>query len=131
MNAVVPPPISEAARLEMISGHGTKDDAGKTRFSLVPVEALTAIAGVFTYGAKKYSEDNWRNGMSWRRMLDPLKRHIAAWEGGEDLDPESGYHHLAHAGCCLMMLLTYCLLPNFYREHDDRWKRPAKRVRRK
>jgi hypothetical protein len=36
-----------------------------------------------------------------------LLRHLFAWWRGEELDPESGLSHLAHAGCCLMFLMEY------------------------
>jgi len=32
-------------------------------------------------------------------------RHIVAWWLGERDDPESGFHHLAHAMCCLIFLV--------------------------
>jgi hypothetical protein len=32
-------------------------------------------------------------------------RHVHAWRAGETKDPESGLHHLAHAGCCLLFML--------------------------
>ena len=34
-------------------------------------------------------------------------RHIFAWWGGQDKDPETGFSHLAHAGCCLIFLMEY------------------------
>ncbi len=34
-------------------------------------------------------------------------RHIFAWWGGEDKDPETGFSHLAHAGCCLLFLMEF------------------------
>ena len=34
-------------------------------------------------------------------------RHIFAWWGGEDKDPETGFSHLAHAACCLLFLMEF------------------------
>jgi len=48
-------------------------------------------------------------------------RHLTAWWAGEDLDPESGLHHLAHAACCLMFLLEYT---QTHTELDDRPRQP-------
>lgn len=101
-------------------GVGVKFDGDKPRMSLMPFNALMEISKVFTYGAKKYSSDNWRDGMRHRRMCDALLRHISAWLEGEDNDEESGLPHLAHAGCCLLMLLGMVLDKS---GEDDRWSK--------
>lgn len=79
----------------------------KTRFDLIPYGAIGEIADVLAYGAEKYSANNWRRGADWSRYFAALCRHIFAWWGGEDRDPETGFSHLAHAGCCLLFLLEY------------------------
>lgn len=67
---------------------------------------LMGMAHVFTMGAKKYSVDNWMKCPyeERSRYVDAFYRHAYAWESGEELDEESGLHHLFHAGCCLAML---------------------------
>lgn len=87
-----------------------KADHGKIMMELLPPEALMAIAEVFTYGAKKYDARNWERGFDWGRIYGALQRHLMAWWAGEDMDKETGYSHLAHAGCDLLMLLTYEIL---------------------
>ncbi len=79
----------------------------KTRFDLVPFAALEEIADVLTYGADKYSANNWCRGTPWSRYFSALCRHIFAWWRGENTDPETGLSHLAHAGCCLIFLMEY------------------------
>lgn len=79
----------------------------KTRFDLVPFAALEEIADVLTYGANKYSANNWCRGTPWSRYFSALCRHIFAWWRGENTDPETGLSHLAHAGCCLIFLMEY------------------------
>lgn len=94
-----------------------KYDAGKAPLSFLHPAALTEIAKVMEFGAKKYARNNWLKGMGWLRVTDACLRHVFAWAWGEDKDPESDLSHLAHAGCCIMFLLTY------EREHrgtDDR-----------
>ena len=44
---------------------------------------------------------------SKRRYFDAMQRHVWSWKQGEQLDPESGIHHLAHAMCCLMFLYEH------------------------
>ncbi len=101
------------------SNEGVKHDAGKAPISLIPVEALLGEAEVFAFGAKKYGRHNFRKGMDHSRVLDATLRHILAIINGEDIDPESGKPHWAHARCGLAMYA-------FYQSHgignDDRWK---------
>lgn len=87
---------------------GVKYDGGKLRYSLIPPRALASIVAVLTFGALKYAPNNWMHvPNAYERYLDALMRHIEAYRSGEQLDPESGIHHLAHAGCCLLFLLAF------------------------
>lgn len=96
---------------------GRKDDGGKDRFELLPPEALFGIARVLTFGASKYGVRNWESGMGWGRVFGALMRHMWAWWGGcgpttksflfGELDDETGFSHLWHAGCCLTFLIAY------------------------
>lgn len=108
-----------------MSGTGVKHDSGKVRVDLLSFEAMEEIAKVMTFGAGKYGDDNWRGGMAWRRLLGAGLRHLFAFSRGENLDPESGLPHLAHAGCCIMFLLEYYLTAN---GKDDRYVRVPKQV---
>ncbi len=84
----------------------TKHDAGKWRFSLVPLESLMQIVGVLELGAKKYAPGNWKTVPDAKtRYFDACIRHLMAWWSGERNDEESGISHLAHAGCCILFLL--------------------------
>lgn len=75
----------------------TKFDTSKPRFSLAPPHALTALIAVMEHGAAKYGEHNWKQGMNYTRCFDAAIRHLRAWQAGQDIDPESGLQHLAHA----------------------------------
>jgi len=86
---------------------GRKDDQNKLRYELLPPELGAAVAAVLSYGADKYSDRNWELGMNWSRPYAALGRHMAAWWGGEDCDPETGFSHLWHAGCCIAFLIAY------------------------
>ena len=98
-----------------------KLDTGKTEWSLMPFDAVEDIVQVLEFGAKKYSRDNWKagEGFKYSRVLNSLLRHIFAYMHGEDVDPESGLSHLAHAGCNILFLLHYNKNKNRYR-NDDR-----------
>lgn len=75
---------------------GIKYDQDKLRIDLIPPAAIIGIAQVLTYGAKKYSPDNWKHVESWRYRGAAL-RHLYAYLAGETNDPESGLNHLDHA----------------------------------
>ena len=98
-----------------------KLDAGKTNWSLMPFEAVEEINKVLDFGAKKYSEHNWKvgEGFKYTRVLNSLLRHIFAYMRGEDNDPESGLSHMAHAGCNVIFLIYYTKHKNRYK-NDDR-----------
>lgn len=85
-----------------------KFDKDKIRLELIPFEAVEEIAKVMTFGAKtKYDDHNWRNGFKYSRLLGAALRHIFLWARGQNTDPESGLSHLAHAGCCILFLITH------------------------
>ena len=87
---------------------GRKFDGGKLEYGLLPPLALEETVKVLTFGAQKYERDNWQKVPdSKRRYFDAMERHIWAWKKGEQTDPESGIHHLAHAMCCLMFLYEH------------------------
>lgn len=102
---------------------GTKYDAGKPRYDLLSTEFLDGIARVSAFGAEKYDEWNWAKGIKYGRVFAALMRHLWSFWSGEKLDPETGMHHLWHAGCCLMYLTHYEAYPEAYFEYDDRFSR--------
>ena len=52
-------------------------------------------------------ERNWEKGMNWGRPYAALRRHMAAWWGGEDNDPETGMSHLWHACANIAFLIAF------------------------
>lgn len=99
-----------------------KYDSEKVRNELLPAFAIEEIAKVMAFGAKKYEAHNWKKGISYSRLLGAALRHLFAWSRGEELDPESGLTHLAHAGCCVVFLIW---THKFRADLDDRSKDPA------
>lgn len=64
------------------------------RFDLIPIRPLTLLAEHFGRGAAKYTDRNWERGYDWSLSYAALQRHLTAWWGGEDCDPELGSSHL-------------------------------------
>lgn len=100
---------------------GKKFDENKVPMELLSHKALEEIAKVFGVGAVKYGRFNYKAGIAWTRIIGAAYRHLGAFNSGEDLDPESGLSHIAHLGCCVIMLLDYI---RTHKELDDRHKEP-------
>ena len=89
-----------------VQTYGEKHDHGKPRYDLEQTLAIEEYIKVLTFGAEKYSPDNWRKVPDLhRRYYAAARRHMASWKKGEAHDGESGLHHLAHAMCCIAFLL--------------------------
>lgn len=73
---------------------GLRYDTDKARYDLIPPEAIDALAIHYMVGARKYADRNWERGMSWSRCFASLMRHGWKWLWGEDIDPETGTHHM-------------------------------------
>lgn len=93
-------------KIEQKSEAGLRFDAGKSRWDLVPPE-IGELVDVYTFGATKYAARNWELGMSWGRVFGSLLRHAWAFWRGEDIDRETGMHHMAHCAWNAIALLTY------------------------
>lgn len=83
---------------------GIKFDQEKPDYSLLPYGALDEVVKVLTYGAKKYSRDNWKHVEEVRYQAASM-RHFSSYMQGEEIDPESNIHHLAHMACSILFLL--------------------------
>jgi len=112
---------SQNRALDKGSTTGYKEDLGKPEWDLLPYDALLPVVKVFTSGAKKYTRHNWRSGMLWSRPMGAILRHITAWWEGEDLDSDSGEHHLAHVIAEALFLMYYTTHKR-YNKHDNRYK---------
>lgn len=85
---------------------------GKPKWSLVHYRSLIPMIRVLEYGCKKYSPDNWKKGLDLKEILESMQRHLAALMDGEEIDSESGIHHMGHIQCNAM----------FYNYHREKQK---------
>ena len=106
-----------ASTADTLAEQGVKFDAGKSRLDLIPTRALMEVGMVYSYGAAKYAPRNWERGMEWGRVYAAMQRHLLAYWGGQDTDPESGLPHLAHAAFGMFTLLEFA---KTHPELDDR-----------
>lgn len=105
---------------------GLRFNDNKLRYDLMEPYAIQELARVFTFGANKYAANNWLKGMDWTKCLASLKRHIAAWELGQDYDEETKCFHMAHAAWNALALVSYT---KFAPQFDDRFVHTNKKFR--
>ena len=97
-----------------------KDTIGskKLPFSTLPWAVLGEAAAGMGEGAIKYGKHNYEVvGIRNSIYFDATLRHLIAWFLGEDIDPESGIHHVTKAITSLMVLRDAQLYDNVT---DDR-----------
>lgn len=89
---------------------GSKEES-QARFDLVPPDALAALARVYGYGESKYPSGadgpNYLRGYPFHLSIASVERHIQKFKAGEDIDPESGLPHLAHAAWHCFTLMAF------------------------
>lgn len=93
---------------------------GKCRLGMIPLDCHKWEADGFAWGAQKYSQNNWRKGLPITEQMDSLLRHLNSFFNEcEDIDPESGVHHLGLAQCNLAMMVNTLIN---HPKLDDRFK---------
>lgn len=107
------PVKNEPPPFEGMVQKGRRDNQGKLRYDLLEPYALEKLVEVFTFGATKYADHNWLQGLKWSNITASLERHLAAYKMGEDYDKETGKLHAAHIAWNAMALLSH------YRYHPD------------
>lgn len=101
--------IGEELKEGQVKDAARRFDLGKLRWDLLPDDAIEKIVEIYTHGAIKYADENWRNGMQWKRVIGSLKRHLKAFTIGEDIDADSGCLHLSQVAWNAITLLWYQL----------------------
>ena len=84
-----------------------KDAIGckKPPLSTVPLPVLFEVGVAMLEGACKYRRHNYRvSGVRATVYFDAAWRHLADWYEGEDIDPDSGLHHVSKAIASLVVL---------------------------
>ena len=90
-----------------VKAEAMRFDDNKLRLDLIPWEAELELARVYTMGAIKYDDNNWRKGMAYSKCMGALRRHLLLWQSGQAVDPETGCHHLAQVAWNALTLMVY------------------------
>ena len=101
---------------------GGQKGAKITQLGAMDPAALVELARVAGMGAKKYAAFNYLKGYDWSLSFNAMMRHALLFWAGEEIDPESGFNHMAHAAWMALSLVSFSErgLGN-----DDRYKQPA------
>lgn len=113
---------AELGEVRTTSSTGGEKGMKPARFDLIPVMPLTRLAELYGAGAAKYESNQWRKGFEISKSYAALQRHVTAFWGGEDNDPELGTPHLASVIWHAMAMMQF--LEDFP-QHDDRYKKEA------
>lgn len=98
---VAPPYVPKAE--DPKARHG----AAKPCIHYLPMQPMLDVARVMELGARKYGIKNWREQpVAASTYYSAMFRHLVAWfESLEEMDPESGEHHLAHVIASALLVL--------------------------
>lgn len=100
--------MSDEIRITDPSTGGQKGSKASQFFD-APAQALLMLGEVYGKGAEKYDHHNYRKGYKWSLSYNALFRHVFASMAGEDIDPESGLPHMAHAAWHCLTLTQFLL----------------------
>jgi len=84
-----------------------KDALGvkKVPLHVVPVRPLLEVGLAMLEGGRKYGTHNYREiGVCMSTYYNAAMRHLMAWWEGEDIDPDSGIHHVVKAMASLFVV---------------------------
>lgn len=84
-----------------------KADGGKLRLTLVPTEAVEAVAAIRMFGVQKYTDpENWKRVEKDRYKDAALRHFIRYCREPYGMDDESNLPHLWHCLCNLFFLCS-------------------------
>jgi hypothetical protein len=89
---------------------GKKNGNAKRRWSLLPWDALAFVVDVFDFGATKHAPHNWKLTANGEAVYnEALLRHVANFQQGVYIDPESGKPTLAHIAANALICLWFAV----------------------
>lgn len=93
--------------VRVTSATGGQKGRKQAQLGAIDPAALGVVAEVAGYGTEKYDRYNFLKGYDWSLSYDALQRHLLAFWGGQDNDPESGLPHLGHAAWHCLALIAF------------------------
>lgn len=109
----------DTEEVRSVSSTGGAKGTKLARYDLIPVGPLRQVAEHYGKGAAKYADHNWRRGYEWSKSYAALMRHATQFWSGEDVDEETGSHHMAAVAFHALALLEYA---ETHPDFDDRYE---------
>jgi hypothetical protein len=90
----------------------------KVGLSSIPMAFVYGVALAMAEGGMKYGRHNYREmGCKHSTYFDAAIGHLVSWWEGEDVDEESGLHHLLKAAASIAVVYDSIVMEN---DNDDR-----------
>lgn len=83
-----------------------KNTSSSVRYDLVPIRGLQEVNKVLTSKLKNHEVNEWMSGLKWTEVLSSLKKHLTAFELGEDYTRE-GNLSIAEVATNALILCEY------------------------
>lgn len=106
-NTVCICPPNVYAETRVVSETGGEKGQKLAALGALDPQALLRVAEVAGFGAQKYARLNYMKGYDWSLSFDAMMRHMLAFWNGEELDPESGLPHTAHAAWHALCMTSF------------------------
>lgn len=113
------PPRFPFTETRTVSSTGGEKGVKLARYDLIPAGPLRAVAEHYGKGAAKYEDRNWERGYEWSKSFGALMRHAWQFWNGEDIDEETGSHHMAAVTFHALALIEWA---STHPEFDNRVK---------
>jgi len=102
----------------------------KAPLSTMPTGPMYEVALAMLEGARKYGRHNYRvMGVKASVYYDAAMGHMTAFWEGEDIDTDSGLHHLAKAQACLAVLRDSMMMGNWVDDRPPKYPDASKLMR--
>ncbi|MGH2567615.1 MAG: dATP/dGTP diphosphohydrolase domain-containing protein [Bacteroidota bacterium] len=115
--------VGNTKETRVTASTGGQKGSKLAKFFLIPPDALYLLAEHYGKGEEKYPTDengvpNFRKGYPNYLSFDALMRHAWQWQAGEDIDPETGSHHMIAAAWHALCIVQHWL--DFPEEFESR-----------
>ena len=76
------------------------------RYDLIPQRGLNEVNKVLTSKLEEHEVNEWMKGLKWNEVISSLKKHLTAFELGQDYTPE-GNLSIAEVAANALILAEY------------------------